>query len=55
MQSALKLLAAIIMMMTAKNEGFSQMTEDEKQDFIKRVKEIRDTSDELLKELEKND
>lgn len=54
MQSALRLLAAIISM-TAENKRLDLMTEDEKQDFIKRVKEIRDTSDELLKELEKND
>lgn len=54
MQPAVKLLAAIIAM-TAENKRLDLMTEDEKQDFIKRVKEIRDTSDELLKELEKND
>lgn len=53
MQLALKLLVAI-MAMAVGNKKFSQMTETEKQDFIKRVKEIRDISDELLKELENN-
>jgi hypothetical protein len=54
MQPAVKLLAAIITM-SAENKMLFQMSEEEKQEYIKQIKDIRDTADELLKELEKND